>query len=143
MTLPKPPADAPELVADRPADAVPKARLLTLADLDGRTRAAQAARALIADLESDLGGADHLSAGERVIVGRAAVCSVMIEDLEARWLTGHPLDVAAYTALVNVQRRLLTTLGLARRPRDITPTLDAYVASHAAEEPAAPKGDAS
>jgi hypothetical protein len=125
-------ADTAEIDTDRPADA-PKVRLMTLGDLDGRTNAAKAAKALIADLESDLGGADRLSAGERVIVGRAAVSTAMIEDMEARWLSGRPLDVAAYCALVNVQRRLLTTVGLQRRPRDVTPDLAAYVASRTIE----------
>jgi hypothetical protein len=59
-------------------------RLLTLADLDGRTNAAKAARALIADLESDLGGADRLSARERAFVVRAAVTGAMVEHLERR-----------------------------------------------------------
>jgi hypothetical protein len=57
----------------------------------------------------------------------------MIEDIEARWLSGQQLDVAAYCALVNVQRRLLTTVGLQRRPRDVTPDLAAYVAANTIE----------
>jgi hypothetical protein len=113
----------------------PKVRLMTLGDLDGRTAAARAAKALIADLEADLGGADRLSAGERVIVGRAAVATAMIEDIEARWLSGRSLDVAAYCALVNVQRRLLTTVGLQRRPRDVTPALADYVAAQTIAQP--------
>jgi hypothetical protein len=124
----KVPDNTPEIDADSSPD-TPKVRLMTLGDLDGRTNAAKAARALIGELESDLGGADRLSAGERVIVGRAAVATAMIEDIEARWLSGRPLDVAAYCALVNVQRRLLTTVGLQRRPRDVTPDLAAYVAA--------------
>ena len=50
-----------------------KVRLLTLSDLDGRTNAAKAARAFIADLESDLGGSSLLSAAQRSLVMRAAV----------------------------------------------------------------------
>jgi len=53
--------------------------------------------------------------------------------MEARWLTGHPIDVAAYCALVNVQRRLLTTVGLQRRPRDVTPNHADYVAANTIE----------
>lgn len=108
-----------------------KVRLMSLGDLDGRTNAAKAAKALIADLASDMGGADRLSAGERALVTRAAVATAMIEHIEATWLSGGELDVAAYTALVNVQRRLLMTVGLQRRPRDVTPDLDDYVASKA------------
>lgn len=114
-----------------------KVRLMTLGDLDGRTNAAKAARALIADLESDLGGADRLSAGERALVVRAAVTTAMLEHIEATWLSGGEMDVGAYTALVNVHRRLLTTVGLQRRPRDVTPDLAAYVASKVVEQPTA------
>lgn len=108
---------------------------MTLGDLDGRTAAAKAARALVADLESDLGGADRLSAGERALVVRAAVTTAMLEHIEATWLSGGEMDVAAYTALANVQRRLLTTVGLQRRPRDVTPDLDDYVANRVPPPP--------
>jgi len=106
-----------------------KTKLLTLGQLDGRTVAAKSVRALIDAIENDLGGSDRLSAGEREIVKRAAVAGAMIEHLEAVWLTSNELDVGAYTALVNVQRRLLTTVGLERRARDVTPSLDKYIAA--------------
>lgn len=96
-----------------------KVRLLTLGDLDGRTLAAKAARALIADLESDLGGADHLSAAQRALVMRAAITGAMVEHLEASWLSGGEYDVLAYTALTKLQLRLLTALGLERRTGDL------------------------
>lgn len=111
-----------------PATDSGKRTLLTFDQLDGRTVAAKKAKALIAELESDLGGADRLSAGEREIVQRAALAAAMIEHMEAAWLSGTGLDVTAYNALVNNQRRLLETLGLKRRPRDVTPDLADYIA---------------
>lgn len=105
-----------------------KVTLRSLADIDGRTLAARTAKALVGELESDAGGADRLSAGERALIVRAAITGAMCEDVEARWLTGHPIDVAAYTALTNNLRRLLTTVGLKRQPRDVTPELQAYIA---------------
>jgi hypothetical protein len=102
-------------------------KLMSLADLDGRTNAAKTARALVAELESDLGGADRLSAGEREIVQRAALASAMLRDMEAGWLTGRGLDVAGYTTLANTQSRLLKMLGLERRARDVTPDLNDYM----------------
>ncbi|MGK7058062.1 hypothetical protein AB4853_16495 [Bradyrhizobium sp. 1050_B9_N1_2] len=111
-----------------------KVSLRSLADIDGRTLAARTARALVAELESDAGGADRLSAGERALIVRAAITSAMCEDAETRWLTGHPIDVAAYAALTNNLRRLLTTVGLKRQPRNVTPDLRDYLAAHA--EPA-------
>lgn len=96
-----------------------KVRLLTLADLDGRTNAAKAAKRLIADLESDLGGADTISAGQRALVMRAAVAGAMVEHLEATWLSGGDYDVVTYTMLAKLQVRLLTALGLERRMKDV------------------------
>ncbi len=112
--------------------------LLTLGDIDGRTVAARNAKALITALENDLGGADRLSAGEREIVQRAALSSAVLQDMEAHWIAGRPLDVTAYTTLANTQSRLLKLLGLARRPRDVTPDLARYIEAHATAAPPSP-----
>ena len=118
-----------KMSADKaPIETDTKTKLRSLADLDGRTLAARTAKALIAELAEDMGGADRLSAGERSLIHRAALAGAMAEDMETAWLSGQPVDVAAYTALVNVQRRLLTTVGLKRQPRDVTPDLDDYIA---------------
>lgn len=108
-----------------------KARLRSLNELDGRTNAAKRARALVEAIESDLGGSDRLTAGEREIVQRAAITSAMLENIEVEWLTGNEVDIGAYCALTNNLRRLLTTVGLERRPRDVTLDLDKYLASRA------------
>ena len=96
-------------------------RLRTLCDLDGRTRAAKLAQRLVADLESDLGGGDELSAGRRELLKRAAMLGAIVEDCEVRWLERKPVDLAEYLAAVNAQRRVLVTVGLDRVPHDITP----------------------
>jgi hypothetical protein len=131
---------APETAVPRPGNdnavtALPRrartrkgnARLLTLDSLDLRTAAAQTAHALIAALVNDLGGADRLSAGELQLVTRAALTGAIVADFEARWVAGQQVALADYLAAVNVQRRVLATLGLQRRPRDTTPTLDQYL----------------
>jgi hypothetical protein len=110
-----------------------KACLLTFDQLDGRTMAAKNARALIDNIESDLGGADRLTAAEREIVQRAALASALCQHMETLWLMGKGIDVASYATLVNTQRRLLATMGLARRPRDVTPELSAYIAQRAGQ----------
>ena len=124
----KAPSDTTEKGRGKVADSGRKVRLLSLSDLDGRTNAAKSARALVTDLESDLGGADRLSAAERELVQRCALASAMLQDMEANWLTGRGLDVAAYTTLANTQSRMLKMLGLSRRPRDVTPDLGDYMA---------------
>ena len=70
-----------------------RARLLTLDHLDQRTAAAKAARNLVTHLTSDLGGDDQLSAGERELVKRAALCGAIVADFEARWVAGQPVEL--------------------------------------------------
>lgn len=102
----------------------PKFRLLTLAELDKRTSAARRAHDLIDSVTADLGGLDRLATGERQIVQRAAMIGTMAEDIEARWLMGEPVDATVLCTLANAQRRLFESVGLQRRPRDVSvPTL--------------------
>jgi hypothetical protein len=122
-------ADAAAMQAGSANGAAPKAKLLTLADLDGRTRAAQGVSKTINAIATDLGGAEHLSTGEHQIIRRAALTGAMLEDMAARWLMGEPVDPALYATLSNAERRLLETVGLKRRPRDVTPSLSQYLAS--------------
>lgn len=104
-----------------------KVRLLCLADLDGRTRAAQLVSKMIDAITADLGGNDNLTAGEQLLVRNIALTAAMSEDLAARWLTGELIDPATFCTLGNAERRLLETLGLKRRARDVTPSLHDYV----------------
>jgi hypothetical protein len=132
--MPKMQADS--LKIETPPDTYgTKVRLLTLADLDGRTHAAKRARELIDAIHADLGGVDQLATGEQQIVQRASLLGCMAEDLEAKWLTGVSIDPAMLATLANAQRRLFESLGLQRRARDTTPTLAQYLArkSEAAE----------
>jgi hypothetical protein len=95
-------------------------RFLTLADLDGRSRAAARCRQLVKDFESDLGGADELSTAQRQLVQRAALLATCIEDFEVRWTMGLVFELPDYLAMVNAQRRVLLSLGLERRARDVS-----------------------
>lgn len=108
-------------------DKAGKAKLMTLDDMDGRTRAAQAVKATIDSLAADLGGEESLSTAEMAIIRRAAVCGAMAESIAVQWLTGEAVDPGTFSALSNNERRLLETVGLKRRPRDVTNLKD-YVA---------------
>jgi hypothetical protein len=99
---------------------------LTLASLDHRTAAAQAVRQVMAQLERDLGG--DLSAAQQQLVQRASVLGAFIEGCESKWLRGEEVDPATWLAATNVQRRLLVSLGLERRARDVeVPRLREYL----------------
>jgi hypothetical protein len=125
---------SPLLLASKRQTKKGKARLVTLETLDGRTAAAREARSLIAALSADLGGDDQLSAGERQLVTRAALVGAIVTDFEARWVAGENVPLSDYLAAVNVQRRVLATLGLQRRSRDVTLPSFADVAASAQAE---------
>jgi hypothetical protein len=105
---------------------VTKLDLLTLEDIDGRSRARQVALRMRDQLVSDLGG--DPSAAQSALAQRAGILHALLEDLEARWLMSGDMDLSAYTTASGEQRRLLTTLGLQRVTRDVA-TLDQYVAA--------------
>jgi hypothetical protein len=116
-------ADTAAIEVDCNAVAPPKAgrvRLLTLDGLDRRTAAYRETRKLIDEIERDLGGADRLSTGERQLVQRAGVLGAVLTDMEGRWVAGEPIDVTGYCTVANAQRRILETVGLQRRSRDVT-----------------------
>ena len=120
---------------DAPRTRQGKVRLRSLDDLDNRTAAARRARDLVADLEADLGGGDRLPIGLRELVKRAAMLGAIVEDCEVRWLERKPVDLAEYLSAVNAQRRVLATIGLDRRPRDITPDPLTYAQQRAEAGP--------
>jgi hypothetical protein len=98
--------------------------------VDGRNPWVRRARDLIRGHTQDLGGPDNASAAERSIVRRAAVITTELEQLEARFaLAGiaNPDDLALYFQGANNLRRLLGSIGLRRRARDVTPTLAQYL----------------
>jgi len=82
---------------------------------------------------------DNVSAAERSIIRRAATLTVELERLEAKFaLAGEASvqDLDAYQRGANTLKRLLQSVGLQRRARDVGPTLDQYLAEVAAEDAA-------
>jgi hypothetical protein len=110
-------------------------RFLSLRDIDGRSRAAARCRELVRELEADLGGHDRLSTAQRQLVENAAVLATMLEDFTVRHMLGEPVELESYLSAINVQRRLLTTLGLERWAPDVTPTLREYIAQESEAAP--------
>ena len=104
-----------------------------VAGVDGRGTWARRLRDLIELHLNDLGGPDAVSSAERSIVRRAATLTVELEHLEARFaLAGEAeaADLDLYQRTAGNLRRLLEAVGLERRARDITPSLEAFVAAH-------------
>ena len=113
-----------------------KAKLLTLGNLDKRGRAYRKTVEIISALEGDLGG-DPTTA-QRQLIQRAALTAALVEDIEVRWLGGEMIDPVVHATLTNSLRRLLATIGLERRPRDVTADIHDIAHEIAAEAEAIP-----
>jgi hypothetical protein len=77
---------------------------------------------------SDLGGADQLSEAQFSLIRRAAAIECELERLDARLSIGESIDLDSYGRCAGHLRRLFETLGVERKPRDVTPSLDQYLA---------------
>ena len=81
----------------------------------------------------DLGGDGNITEAERAILRRAATLIVELEKIEVSFALGNDAGylIDRYQRCANTLSRLLETLGLQRRARDVTPTLSEYLASKA------------
>jgi hypothetical protein len=93
--------------------------------VDGRSTWARRCRDLISLHLSDLGGEDAVSEAERSLVRRVSVLTVQLEQLEQRFALANgdasAKDLDLYQRTAGNLRRLLQTLGLHRRSKDVTP----------------------
>jgi hypothetical protein len=126
-------ADGSPIAAKRGTEPGAKLRLLTLADLDGRTTAARRAEELRDRVLSERGGAARVDVVRRVHTESWAIMSALIEDQLARLLRGEAIELYDVTRLVNARRREGEVIGQPE-PRDVTPTVHDYVASLADAE---------
>lgn len=94
--------------------------------VDGRTALARRYRDILRELTSDLGG--DPSAAQTIICRRAATLAVWCETAEAGMAAGKEIDIAEFTTATNALRRLLADIGLERKARDITPSLEQIMA---------------
>jgi hypothetical protein len=78
-----------------------------------------------------MGGVDNVSAAERHIIRRACVLIVELERLEGKFAQASEVsvdDLDCYGRTAANMRRLLESVGLQRRTRDITPDPLEYAA---------------
>jgi hypothetical protein len=106
-----------------------KPQLLSRHGLDRRTNAARIFDRIVTEITSDLGGDSQLSAIQRSLVEAFAGSAVLLENLNTRILLGEAVEAADHAQLVSSMVRVGARLGIGRRPRDVTPTVDEYLAS--------------
>ena len=127
---------APSLACVR--SAVTNGNTLLVGDFDHRSTWMRRLRDLIKLHTSDLGGDDVITESESRIVRRAAMLTLQLEMMDAKFATNggeataHQLQL--YQQCSNTVRRLLESLGLKRRQKDITPpTLQQYLRQRQSE----------
>lgn len=98
-----------------------------LGQLDGRKAIAVEMRARWDALTADLGGADRLSYAQRSLVERALWLEHWIAGQERVLADGGEADTGRMTQATNSLLGLYRTLGLERRARDVTPSLQSYI----------------
>jgi hypothetical protein len=93
-----------------------KVRLRTLDHLDGRTKAAQRAKALARTFTAALG--DDLSAMQIEAVRAAAIAVAIAEDAQARRLAGEPIPLDEVLRSGRYARLMVKALGIEDRGPD-------------------------
>ena len=95
-------------------------------------------RDLVIEHKSDLAGADNVSSSERRLIYRAAMLTVQLEMMDAKFAQSEDCapsrDLESYQRATNTLRRTLESLGLRRRSKVINPpSLSTYLREQAAE----------
>lgn len=105
--------------------------------VDGRSTWVRRLRDLVTLHVADLGGEGAISEAEKSIVRRAAVLTVELERLEARFAAAAECadkdDLDLYQRTAGNLRRLLEAVGLQRRAKDVTPSLSDYLKAKTVE----------
>lgn len=98
---------------------------------DGNSAWSRRYRDLIAGHSSDLGGIAVLSEAQRSLIRRTAAIEVELEQMEGLMSKGETVDLDSFIRASGLLRRLLETLGIERKARDVTPDLPTYLAGQA------------
>jgi hypothetical protein len=98
---------------------------LFIGDVDQRSAFVRRYRDVLAAHLSDLGGPDNISEAERSLIRRATTITVALERLEAKFAENDgdasTKDLLLYQRSAGALRRILQTLGLGRRSKDVSP----------------------
>lgn len=96
-----------------------------IGDIDERSLLARRFREIHSQIITDIAG-DPTEA-QTQIARRAASLCVWCESAEAEMAKGNEIDIGQFTTAANSLRRLLADLGIERKSRDLTPSLDQYL----------------
>jgi hypothetical protein len=108
-----------------------KLRLLSRANLDGRTKARKQFDSIASGIAADLGGEEQLSTIQRHLVEAFAGAACHVNDINARLLLGEEIDVVLHSQAISTMVRIATRLGVRRVPKSVAPDLRDYVEARA------------
>ena len=102
-----------------------------LAGVDQRTAIARRYRDIVEAISLDQGGANHLSETRRQLIRRLAGSAVMAEAMEAKLANGQEIDINQYALLTSSIVRVAQRIGVDRRLRNVTTSLNQYLTGRA------------
>jgi hypothetical protein len=105
-----------------------------LSKVDGRTLWVRRFKEILADHLSDI---PEATVGERSIIRRASTLEVELEKMEVAFASTNsatPADIDLYARCAANLRRLLESVGLKRRSKDVTPSLCEYLSAPAGKQ---------
>jgi hypothetical protein len=139
-----PPLTTPKKRGRRPRDgtahdgAAPEytPRCRDLVPLGDRSGSARFFRKMVKDVESDLGGRRFLSRIEAELIRAFCGAATMLQYQNVQLALGETseIDPTAYATLASTMLRIGSRLGLRRRSKDVSPTLDDYLDAQSAED---------
>jgi hypothetical protein len=112
----------------RPRSAVTSGRTLLLG-ADSNSAWSRRYHDLLVGHVGDAGGRDLVSEAKLSLIRRAAALECEIERMEARLSRDENVDLDCFGRLCGHLRRIFETIGVERRQRDVTHSLDGYLGS--------------
>jgi hypothetical protein len=114
-------------------------RVDLLLEGDARLPLPRLFRDICREIANDLGGADQLSTIQRGLIKRYAGMSVLAERIESDICQGKSVDIKEAALISSTVARLASRLGIKRQAKDITPSIQDWIASHANGHDDAPR----
>ena len=91
------------------------------------TPGARRFRDLVNAYVADMGGLDRCSEIKIGLLRRLAATTVAAEQLESRMVNGKSVDISQLCTLASTAVRISQRVGLERKQRDVTPSLQSYL----------------
>ena len=99
-----------------------------LPGVDGRSLVARRYRDITSAVIADQGGLARMSEARQQLIRRFAAAAVIAEQIEAKLANGEAVNIQEHALLSSTLTRLASRIGIDRRMRNITPSLQEYLA---------------